>query len=147
MARHKLVKVHSDRNALSARQPANSDLTRFCGAINSREVFFRNEMDLIIDRRILTYSPLKGRFNDFADKLDRHPTFSTRIYIFKCLWRSTGTHVRDNPIEIMISLRNADEASNLPNSVTFTANDCDARRNAFELADTHRCTADRAYVT
>ena len=142
MARNKPIEVDADGDALCARQPPDRNLAFIKDAVDAPEVLLGHKMDLIVDSRILAYPAFEARFDDFADELNGHPSFTSLAGVSKRFRRGLRADLRDHPVEIMIALRNTDEASYLSDAITAAMNDGDAGCDGVCLPYAYRRTCD-----
>ena len=83
-------------------------------------------MHLIVDTWVLADPTFEGRADDLADQLDRHPTVAAIIGLARCLWRRARTNLRNDTVQIVVSLWDAHETAYLADTIALAADDGDA---------------------
>lgn len=137
MTRHQAVKIDPNGDAFCTRKPPDYNLAFVDRAVNAAKVFFGNEMDLIVDARILADPALETGLDDFSDQLYRHPALAPQARVDQRLRRRLRAYLRNYAIKIVVALRDAHETTDLADAVASPPDDRDARGNRLGLSYAH----------
>lgn len=126
MPRHESIKINAYWDALRTCQSTDSNLTFILYTVDVTEILLSNEVNLIINARILANPTFKTRLDDLSDELDSHPALAPLAGISQCFRCSLRADFRNYAVEVVITLRNTDETSNLGNTIAAAFDDHDS---------------------